>query len=341
LKVGLIKMEEGQGTAVSNLPKFTEGLSGINNGQQQLLTGFQSVGSQISQLSDGLTKSADGLNEVSNGLGSAQDYLSGVSKEKQTGFYIPQNVIDSEDFAKVMDTYLSKDRKVMTIDVIFNKNPYSNDAIGQIPEINDAVKRAIKNTKLENAKIAIGGVSSMHHDLDTISEGDYSRTVILMLAGISIILMILLRSLIMPIYLIGSLVLTYYTSMSISEMIFINWLGYSGISWAVPFFAFVILVALGIDYSIFLMDRFNEFKDLPVNKAIHEAMKKMGTVIISAAVILGGTFAAMMPSGVLSLLEIATILLIGLALYALVVLPLFVPVMVRTFGGANWWPFKK
>ncbi|MGJ7909729.1 MMPL family transporter [Neobacillus sp. LXY-1] len=341
LKVGLIKMEEGQGTAVSNLPKFTEGLSGINNGQQQLLTGFQSVGSQISQLSDGLTKSADGLNEVSNGLGSAQDYLSGVSKEKQTGFYIPQNVLDSEDFAKVMDTYLSKDRKVMTIDVIFNKNPYSNDAIGQIPAINDAVKRAIKHTKLENAKIAIGGVSSMHHDLDTISEGDYSRTVILMLAGISIILMILLRSLIMPIYLIGSLVLTYYTSMSISEMIFINWLGYSGISWAVPFFAFVILVALGIDYSIFLMDRFNEYRDLPVNKAIHEAMKKMGTVIISAAVILGGTFAAMMPSGVLSLLEIATILLIGLALYALVVLPLFVPVMVRTFGEANWWPFKK
>jgi putative drug exporter of the RND superfamily len=67
----------------------------------------------------------------------------------------------------------------------------------------------------------------------------------------------------------------------------------------------------------------------------------MGTVIISAAIILGGTFAAMMPSGVLSLLEIATILLIGLALYSLVVLPLFVPVMVKTFGEANWWPFIK
>ncbi len=339
LEAGLVKMENGQGQIVSKLPQLSNGLDGLKNGQQQVLTGFQTMGGQINQLSDGLTKSADGLNEVSKGLNSAQNYLSDVSKQKQNGFYIPKDVLESDDFAEALDTYLSKDRKVMTMDVVFNKNPYSNKAIERIPEIKDAVKRAIKDTKLENAKVAVGGVSSMQNDLDTISKGDYSRTVVLMLGGIFIILIILLRSLIMPLYLIGSLILTYYTSMSISEMIFINWLGYTGISWAVPFFAFVILVALGIDYSIFLMDRFNEYRHLPVEQAILESMKKMGTVIISAAVILGGTFAAMMPSGVLSLLEIATILLIGLALYALVVLPLFVPVMVRTFGEANWWPF--
>ncbi|MOA55459.1 putative membrane protein YdgH [compost metagenome] len=65
----------------------------------------------------------------------------------------------------------------------------------------------------------------------------------------------------------------------------------------------------------------------------------MGTVIMSAAVILGGTFAAMLPSGVMSLLQIATIVLCGLFMYALLMLPLFIPVMVRTFGQANWWPF--
>ena len=68
-------------------------------------------------------------------------------------------------------------------------------------------------------------------------------------------------------------------------------------------------------------------------------MKNMGAVIMSAAVILGGTFAAMLPSGVMSLLQIATIILCGLFLYALAMLPLFIPVMVRTFGAANWWPF--
>jgi putative drug exporter of the RND superfamily len=173
------------------------------------------------------------------------------------------------------------------------------------------------------------------------SDQDYSRTVVLMLLGISIILVFLFRSIIMPIYLIGSLILTYYTSMAMNEAIFVNLLGYSGISWAVPFFAFVILVALGVDYSIFLMDRFNEYRDLSIADAMLLSMKKMGTVIISAAVILGGTFAAMMPSGMLSLLQIASIVLIGLMLYALVVLPLFIPVMVKNFGQANWWPFKR
>ena len=340
LEDGLYKMEAGQGDAIANLPKFSGGLDGITTGQQQLLSGFKDMGSQITQLSDGLTKSADGLTKVSKGLDSAQNYLTDVSKQKQNGFYIPQDVLDSKDFEQALNAYMSEDRKVMTIDVIFNKNPYSNESINRVPEIKQAVIRAVKDTKLENAVVAIGGVSSMHHDLDTISKADYSRTVVLMLVGITIVLIILLRSLIMPLYLIGSLILTYYTAMAISETIFVNLLGYTGISWAVPFFAFVILVALGIDYSIFLMDRFNEYKNMPVQQAILYSMKKMGTVIISAAVILGGTFAAMMPSGVLSLVEIATILLIGLALYALVMLPLFVPVMVKTFGIANWWPFR-
>jgi RND superfamily putative drug exporter len=340
-QAGLEQMSSGQGQIIANLSKFSDGLTGVNSGQQQLLDGFSSLGGQMDQLTNGLNQSVDGLNQVSKGLNSAQDYLAGVSKQKQNGFYIPQEVLNGKDFAKVLNTYMSNDRKVMTLDVIFTKNPYSNDAIKRVPEINQAVKRAVKGTKLENAQVAIGGVTSIYHDLNTISEQDYSRTVVLMLIGIGIILMILLRSLIMPLYLIGSLVLTYYTSMAISETIFVDVLGYTGISWAVPFFAFVILIALGIDYSIFLMDRFNEYRHLPVEQAIWTSMKKMGTVIISAAIILGGTFAAMMPSGVLSLLEIATILLIGLTLYALFILPLFVPVMVKTFGNANWWPFNQ
>jgi putative drug exporter of the RND superfamily len=340
-QAGLDQMSTGQGQIISNLSKFSDGLSGVNSGQQQLRDGFSSLSGQMDQLTNGLNQSVGSLNQVSKGLNSAQDYLAGVSKQKQNGFYIPQEVLDGKDFAKVLNTYMSNDRKVMTLDVIFTKNPYSNDAIKRVPEINQAVMRAVKGTKLENAQVAIGGVTSIYHDLNTISEHDYSRTVVLMLIGIGIILMILLRSLIMPLYLIGSLVLTYYTSMAISETIFVDVLGYTGISWAVPFFAFVILIALGIDYSIFLMDRFNEYRHLPVEQAIWTSMKKMGTVIISAAIILGGTFAAMMPSGVLSLLEIATILLIGLTLYALFILPLFVPVMVKTFGNANWWPFNE
>lgn len=338
---GLDQLANGQGQIVDNFPKLTNGLTGINAGQQQLLAGFGGLGGQLSQLTDGLGQSADGLNQVSEGLGSAQEYLAGLSESNANSIYLPEDALENEDFAQVFDVYMSNDRKVMTMDVIFEENPYSNEAIAQVDEIKAAVDRATKGTKLENAEVAIGGITSTNADLNTMSEQDYSRTVVLMLLGIGIILVFLFRSLIMPIYIIGSLILTYYTSMAINEAIYVNLLGYSGISWAVPFFAFVILVALGVDYSIFLMDRFNEYKDLSVSEAMLLSMKKMGTVIISAAVILGGTFAAMMPSGMLSLLQIASILLVGLFLYSFVMLPLFIPVLVKNFGEANWWPFKR
>jgi putative drug exporter of the RND superfamily len=340
-QAGLNQLADGQGQIVTNMPKLTGGLGEINKGQEQLLAGFGDLGGQLTQLTDGLDQSAKGLNQVAEGLGSAQNYLSGLTQSSTDSFYLPKEVLESKDFERALDEYLSADRKVMTINVIFDANPYSNEAIDQIAEVESAVKRATKNTKLENATVAVGGMTSTNADLRTVSSEDYSRTVVLMLVGISIILVFLFRSIIMPIYIIGSLIITYFTSMGINEVIFVNILGYTGISWAVPFFAFVILVALGVDYSIFLMDRFNEYKDLSVADAMMISMKKMGTVIISAAIILGGTFAAMMPSGMLSLLQIASIVLVGLLLYTFVVLPMFIPVMVKNFGSANWWPFKR
>ncbi|MGG1963432.1 MMPL family transporter [Bacillus pumilus] len=97
-----------------------------------------------------------------------------------------------------------------------------------------------------------------------------------MLAGIFIILIILLRSIVMPIYLTLSLILTYFTSVGLTEWIFKTFFGYDGLSWAVPFFSFVILVTLGIDYSIFLMDRFNEWKGEHVQASMISAMRNIG-----------------------------------------------------------------
>lgn len=340
-QAGLNQLADGQGQIVDNMPKLTGGLTSISDGQKQLLDGFGDINGQLGDLTEGLNQSADGLDQVSEGLNSATDYLSGLSKNDQNQFYLPQEVLESDDFQGALDTYLSKDNKIMTMDVVFSANPYSNEAINQIDDIKDTVERATTGTKLENAEVAVGGITSTNADLRTMSNQDYSKTVLWMLVGIGIVLIFLFRSIIMPAYIIGSLILTFYTAMGINEAIYVNLLGYTGISWAVPFFGFVILVALGVDYSIFLMDRFNEYRDLSIGEAMLEAMKKMGTVIISAAVILGGTFAAMMPSGMLSLLQIASIVLVGLFLYALIILPLFIPVMVKNFGEANWWPFKR
>lgn len=342
LQSGLSQAAAGQGQIVGQIPAITNGLDQLEGGQKQLADGFSELTGQIGELTDGLNASADGLRQISDGLSSAQEYLEqiqNVQDEELSGFFIPQEALENSDFQTVFDTYLSDHRKVMKLDVVLSTNPYSEEAMGSVEQIQAAVERAVKNTKLENAEVAISGITSTNHDLQTISNEDYTRTVILMLSGIFIILIVLLRSIVMPIYLILSLVITYFTSVGVTELIFVNGLGYSGITWATPFFSFVMLIALGVDYSIFLMARFNENKSWDVKDAILHAMRNMGTVILSAVVILGGTFAAMYPSGVLSMMQIATVVLVGLVLYALVFLPFFVPVMVRIFGRANWWPF--
>ncbi|WP_102028897.1 MMPL family transporter [Salirhabdus sp. Marseille-P4669] len=344
LESGLGQAANGQQQVINNVPSLQDGLTQMYGGQEELKNAFVTMQEQMGELSSGLTEGADGLEQVSSGLSEVQSYLEEFSSEDETSspmVNIPEEALENEEFMEGIQPYLSEDGTIVKFEVVLEYNPYSTeakDAIGDIAEIADGAK---KNTIFADSETAIGGVSSMNNDLQNISDEDYSRTVVLMLIGIFIMLVILLRSLVMPIYLIGSLILTYFTSMGIAEFIFVNMVGYEGLTWAVPFFAFVMLMALGIDYSIFLMDRFKEYGELSIQEALITAMKNMGTVILSAAIILGGTFAAMLPSGVLSILQIATVVLAGLFLYAFVIIPLFIPIMVKLFGNANWWPFNR
>lgn len=344
LQDGNAKLADGQNQVISNLPKMSDGLGKIVDGQTQLKQGFAPLTDQLGLLQNGLGQSVDGLGQISNGLHDAQDYLGNLTNspdKEMAGFYVPSSALESADFQQVFDKYLSKDKQVAKFDVVLKYNPYSNEALQSTKDIQDAVKRGLAGTDLQDANIGISGVSAMSSDMLAASNSDYTHTVIYMLIGIAIILILLLRSLVMPLYLIGSLLLSFFSSLAINQIIFVNILGYDGISWTMPFFGFVILMALGVDYSIFLMDRFNEYKGMAVKDAMLLAMRNMGSVIFSAVIILGGTFAAMFPSGVLSLMQIATIVLSGLLLYAFVFIPFFIPVMVKLFGRANWFPFDR
>jgi RND superfamily putative drug exporter len=344
LQAGISQAAAGQGQIIARIPDMTQGLDQLALGQQELQAGFAQLNSQLGELTNGLNQSVSGLEQVRNGLSSAQAYMNRLAEsqnEELGGWFMPEEALSNPDFQTVLDTYMSADRKTVKLDVVFAGNPYETDTMDLVDDLKAAVASGLANSGFEQAEFAVGGVTSSNADLRAISNEDYSRTVVFMLIGLFLILMLLFRSIVMPVYLIMSLLVTYYTSLAVTEAIFVKLLGYAGVSWAVPFFGFVMLMALGIDYSIFLMERFKEYKHLSPQEAILSAMKNMGTVIVSAAVILGGTFAAMLPSGVLSLLQIATLVLCGLFLYALVMLPLFVPVMVRLFGPANWWPFMK
>ncbi|MBU5266307.1 MMPL family transporter [Virgibacillus proomii] len=341
LQTGLNQAADGQNQVNSNIPSLQQGLSQLYGGQKQLKTAFSDIEGQLDKLAGGLTEASNGLQEIDKGLSEVKNYLGEIkTKDSNPIVVIPDQALENEDFMEGANQYLSEDKSIVKFEVLIEQSPYSTEAIQMVDKVKQVADDAATNTIFADSEPYIGGVSSTNNDLQNISNEDYSRTVIIMLSGLFIMLIFLLRSFVMPIYLIGSLILTYVTSMGVAELIFTQLFGYDGLTWAIPFFAFVMLMALGIDYSIFLMDRFNEYKEVPVKEALIHSMKNMGTVVISAAIILGGTFGAMLPSGVLSLLQIATVVLTGLFLYAFIVLPLFIPVMVRLFGKNNWWPFK-
>ncbi|OLP66374.1 putative membrane protein YdgH [Bacillus pumilus] len=341
---GLDQTAKGQEQLADSMPKLENGAGRIIDDQKQMKEKVEEFGDDLIKLTDGLNASVDGLEKISSGLMGAGDYLDELKNapdQDMAGWFIPKDVLKNKAFKQVFDSYMSDDRKITKIDVILEKNPYGNEAMSTIKEVETSLERVLPETNLKDASFGVAGVSSMNADLKQMSDQDFNKTVLYMMIGIFLILVILFRSIVMPLYLVGSLILTYFTAIGVTEFIFTQFFGYPGINWAVPFFGFVILMALGVDYSIFLMERFNEYRTKDIQHAMTESMKNMGSVIMSAAVILAGTFAAMLPSGVLSLLQIATLVLTGLLLYALIVLPLFVPVMVKLFGSANWFPFKR
>ncbi|UOQ94476.1 MMPL family transporter [Halobacillus shinanisalinarum] len=326
------------------LGQIQQSLAGASSSTQGQAAQIGDLKSGLAELAEGVDAANEGLNKIESGLGDAEEIVSAMGESnslRETGVFIPEGTLDNEDLKPAIDRYSFDNEQGIMLEVLLNNDPYSKEAIDTTEAIKETVEDQVKGTPLEDMTIAYSGISSTNEDLSEISQADFTRTMIIMLVGLFIVLTVLFRSMIMPIYMIGSLLLTYYTSVSIAEKIFVNLLNYDGITWAVPFFGFVMLVALGVDYSIFLLDRFNEEAKLDVKEAMMTSMAKMGTVVITAAIILAGTFGAMMPSGVLSLIQIATIVITGLLLYGLIILPLLIPAITVSFGNGVWWPFKQ
>ncbi|MDZ4417118.1 MMPL family transporter [Bacillus cereus] len=328
LKNGLNEGATGSKQIANKSAELQSGLTKINDGQGQLLTGLKDLQEKMGQLQSGLSKSTEGLGEVSNGLGDAQKYLGELNESKSSEkFYIPKEVLEGEDFQKSLNTYMSDDRKTAKMTIILDVNPYSKEAMPIIQEINETIDGTLDGTELKSAEKAIGGTTARNVDLKEVTQQDFLRTATIMLIGIAIVLIVITRSFLNSIFIIGSLILTYFASLGISEQISTHLLNVESLSWNVPFFSFIMIVALGVDYSIFVMMRYNELEGDSVTKIV-TASRHIGGVVLSAALILGGTFAALIPSGVLTLIQVALVVGIALILLALIVMPILLPALI-------------
>lgn len=187
----------------------------------------------------------------------------------------------------------------------------------------------------------VGGESAT--DLDTNDASIRDRTVIvpIVLLVILVILMLLLRAVLAPVLLILTTVLSFGTAMGVSALVFNDLLGFPGADPAVPLFGFVFLVALGIDYNIFLMTRVREESLVHgTREGVLRGLRLTGGIITSAGLVLAATFTALAVIPVLFLVQLAFIVAFGVLLDTFLVRSLLVPALTYDIGRAVWWPSK-
>lgn len=187
----------------------------------------------------------------------------------------------------------------------------------------------------------VGGPSATNLDTITTSIEDRQLIIPLVLVVILVILMLLLRAIVAPILLVLTTLLSFGTAMGVSAIVFNEILDFPGADPAVPLYAFVFLVALSIDYTIFLMTRVRE-ESLRhgTREGIVRGLAVTGTVITSAGLVLAATFAALAVIPILFLFQLAFIVAFGVLLDTFVVRTLLVPALSLDIGKKIWWPSK-
>ncbi|MGN5731678.1 MMPL family transporter [Arthrobacter psychrochitiniphilus] len=189
--------------------------------------------------------------------------------------------------------------------------------------------------------VLVGGVTAIALDTNTTAQSDLVKIIPIVLLVILLILMLLLRSIVAPVLLVASVVISYVAALGVSAVVFNHVFHFSGADAAVPLFGFVFLVALGVDYNIFLMTRVREESlRIGTRPGILRGLGMTGSVITSAGVVLAATFAALAVIPILFLAQIAFIVAFGVLLDTVIVRSLLVPALSYDIGRAIWWPSK-
>ena len=225
-----------------------------------------------------------------------------------------------------------------------HNNDNSARALAAVP----AVRRAVAGVgrRIGTTDSGIFGVLPFAYDVQHLSNSDLLRIIPLVAVLIALLLAIVMRSLIAPLYLVVSVVLSYLAALGLVAVVFVHLAGQDGINFLLPFLMFVFLMALGSDYNILVMSRIREeVHSMPLRQAVRRAVGMTGTTVSTAGLVLGGTFAVLAIAGGGSaggseIQQIGFGIAAGVFMDTFVIRTLVVPSLVVLLGRWNWWPSR-
>ena len=357
VRVGITQLQTGLSTGRGpgqELQAAAAGLTDVYGYLVQLAQGYPEVVndpgyqkslaalSELAKIASSFQSAADGARRADvaqQALTQLQALAEGLDSLQQTFAAQPNAVLlpelylkNNEGLKALRDGYISSDGTAARLQVVLDAGPYSPEAIAAAKAIREALGAA-------GFQAAVEGDSAVLLDLQDASNRDMTRAMIYVLGGVFVVLVLLLRALVSPIYLILTILLSYGATLGVVRLLFVDILGAAGIVWWVPMFMFVMLVALGMDYNIFLIGRVKE--EVAVNGTrvgTRHALARTGGIITSAGIIMAGTFASMMSASLLGLIQIGFAVAFGVLLDTFVVRTTLVPAITVLLGRWSWWP---
>jgi RND superfamily putative drug exporter len=220
------------------------------------------------------------------------------------------------------------------LNLTLNRAPDSVEAGNDVPEI----RRIAKSV---DSSALVGGTSAVYFDVRTANSEDNRTIIPIVLLVITLILGLLLRSILSAVLLLGTVVLSYFATLGVCALVFNHIFGFPGGDNSFPLFAFIFLVALGIDYNIFLMTRVREESlKIGTRAGVIKGLTVTGAVITSAGIVLAATFAVLGLLPLVPLAQLGFAVAFGVLLDTIIVRSILVPALVHDIGPKVWWPSK-
>jgi RND superfamily putative drug exporter len=242
-------------------------------------------------------------------------------------------------------SFVSPDGRTFQFDTTLAAgNPSTTAALNAVPAVRAATGRVAAAIGARASGVA--GEAPGLYDVSNVSNSDLLHVIPLAVIVIAVLLGLVMRSVIAPLYLIVSVALSYFAALGLAVLIFIDLGGSGGITFILPFLMFVFLLALGEDYNILVMTRIREeARQLPLRRAIARALAATGSTVTSAGLVLAGTFAVFAivgagGSGSSQIRDMGVGLALGVVMDTFLVRTLLVPSTVALLGRWNWWPSK-
>ena len=315
----------------------------INARLNELQQGADLLATASRQIADGVQLLVDSTMQIGSGLTEASSFLlamkTDAAKEPMAGFYIPPQFLAADEFKKAAAAFISPDGHSVRYLVQNDINPFSTEAMDLVNKITETAQAAQPNTKLEGASISMAGFSVMLRDVRDYYNHDIRLIIVMTIFIVLGILMALLRAIVAPLYLIGSVIISYLSALGIGVVVFQLLLGQE-LHWSVPGLTFIVLVAVGADYNLLLISRIRDESPHGIRSGIIKTVGSTGGVITAAGLIFAASMFGLLFASISTLLQAGFVVGVGILLDTFLVRTVTVPSIATLVGKANWWPAK-